>query len=58
MGEEASELVIASLRGDRQEIVHEAADVLYHALVLLKAHGLGLADVAQVLRSREGKRRP
>jgi phosphoribosyl-ATP pyrophosphohydrolase/phosphoribosyl-AMP cyclohydrolase len=58
VGEEASELVIASLRGDRQEIVHEAADVLYHALVLLKAHGLGLADVAQVLRSREGKRRP
>jgi phosphoribosyl-ATP pyrophosphohydrolase/phosphoribosyl-AMP cyclohydrolase len=57
VGEEASELVIASLRGDKKEIAHEAADLLYHALVLLKAHGMGLEDVAAVLRSREGKRR-
>ena len=57
VGEEAAELVIASLRGEKKEIVHEAADLLYHAMVLLKAHGLGLADVAEVLRAREGKRR-
>jgi len=57
VGEEASELVIASLRGNRDEIANEAADVLYHLLVLLRAHGLGLPEVAQVLRSREGKRR-
>jgi phosphoribosyl-AMP cyclohydrolase / phosphoribosyl-ATP pyrophosphohydrolase len=58
VGEEASELVIASLRGDRREIAAEAADVLYHLLVLLRAHGLGLADVTEVLRNRETKRRP
>ena len=57
VGEEASELVIASLRGDRRQIAEEAADVLYHLLVLLRAHGMGLADVAEVLRAREGKRR-
>ncbi len=53
VGEEAAELLIASLRGKREEIVWEAADLVYHALVLLRAHGLGLQDVAEVLRSRE-----
>ena len=57
VGEEATELVIASLRGDKKEIAHEAADLVYHALVVLQAHGMGLADIAEVLRSREGKRR-
>jgi phosphoribosyl-ATP pyrophosphohydrolase/phosphoribosyl-AMP cyclohydrolase len=57
VGEEAAELVVASLRGKREEIAHEAADLLYHALVLLQAHGMGLAEIAAVLRSREGKRR-
>jgi len=57
VGEEASELVVASLRGNRDEIAHEAADLLYHALVLLQAHGMGLQEVTAVLRSREGKRR-
>ena len=54
VGEEASELIIASLRGTREEIAGEAADLVFHALVLLRAHGLGLADVAEVLRAREG----
>jgi phosphoribosyl-ATP pyrophosphohydrolase/phosphoribosyl-AMP cyclohydrolase len=58
VAEEAAELLIASLRGDRREIAHEAADLLYHALVLLQAHGIGLPEVAEVLRAREGKRRP
>jgi len=49
--------VIASLRGNREEIAHEAADLLYHALVLLRAHDMGLKEVAEVLRTREGKRR-
>ena len=57
VGEEATELIVASLRGKREEIAAEAADLVYHALVLLQSHGLGLADVAAVLRSREGKRR-
>ena len=58
VGEEASELIVASLRGEPQQIASEAADLVYHALVLLAAHGLGLEEVAAALRSREGKRRP
>lgn len=57
VGEEAAELIVASLRGDKAEIAWEAADLVYHALVLLQAHGMGLSDVARVLREREGKRR-
>jgi phosphoribosyl-ATP pyrophosphohydrolase/phosphoribosyl-AMP cyclohydrolase len=57
VGEEATELVIASLKGDRKEIAHEAADLLYHALVVLQGHGMGLKEIAEALRAREGKRR-
>ena len=53
VGEEATELVIASLRGNKEEIAHEAADLVYHALVLLRAHGMGLAEIALALKSRE-----
>ena len=52
VGEEAAELITASLRGKREEIAHEAADLLYHAMVLLKAHGMGLKEVAEELRRR------
>lgn len=54
VGEEATELVIASLQNRPEEIASEAADLLFHALVLLKSHGLGLDDVARVLESRVG----
>jgi phosphoribosyl-ATP pyrophosphohydrolase/phosphoribosyl-AMP cyclohydrolase len=57
IGEEATELVMASLRGDAGAVANEAADLLYHLLVVLRAHGLGLQDVAEKLREREGKRR-
>ena len=57
IGEEAAELITASLRGTREEIAHEAADLIFHALVLLQAHGMGLQEIAEELRKREGKRR-
>jgi phosphoribosyl-AMP cyclohydrolase / phosphoribosyl-ATP pyrophosphohydrolase len=57
IGEEATELVMASLRGDKDAIAAEAADVVYHLLVLLQSHGLGLQEVAGKLRDREGQRR-
>jgi phosphoribosyl-AMP cyclohydrolase / phosphoribosyl-ATP pyrophosphohydrolase len=57
IGEEATELVMASLKGTKEEIASEAADLLFHALVLLQTHGLGLREVTEVLRAREGKRR-
>jgi phosphoribosyl-ATP pyrophosphohydrolase/phosphoribosyl-AMP cyclohydrolase len=57
IGEEATELVMASLRGDKDAVAAEAADVLYHLLVLLRSHGLGLSEVAGKLREREGQKR-
>ena len=52
VGEEGVELVIAALGDDRARIVAEAADLLYHVIVLLVDAGLSLADVQNVLRSR------
>jgi phosphoribosyl-ATP pyrophosphohydrolase/phosphoribosyl-AMP cyclohydrolase len=57
VGEEATELVIASLKGTREQIANEAADLVFHALVVLVSHGMGLEDIAAVLKGREGKRR-
>ncbi|GAC1341807.1 MAG: bifunctional phosphoribosyl-AMP cyclohydrolase/phosphoribosyl-ATP diphosphatase HisIE [Myxococcales bacterium] len=57
VGEEATELVVASLRGNKEEIAWEAADLVYHTLVLLQAHGMGMAELAAALETREGKRR-
>lgn len=52
--EEAGELAAASLVGTEAEVVAEAADLLYHALVLLEARGLSLADVERELGARHG----
>lgn len=52
VGEEAVELALAAVAGDRQEILDEAADLVYHLLVLLSTREITLADVADVLESR------
>lgn len=54
LGEEAVETVIAALGPDPARIVPEAADLLYHLLVLLADAGLSLADVRAELARREG----
>ncbi len=54
LGEEAVETVIAALSGSRDELVGEAADVLFHLLVLLGAKGIALDDVLAELDRREG----
>lgn len=54
LGEEAVEAVIAAVRGDRGELVGEAADVLFHLLVVLVDAGLTLDDVRAELSKREG----
>ena len=54
LGEEAAELVTACADADRGRAAEEAADLMYHALVALRALGLGLRDVAGVL---DGRRR-
>ncbi len=53
-GEEAIELIIAALGDDEKAIEGEAADVLYHLLVLLEARGIPLQSVLDVLASRQG----
>jgi phosphoribosyl-ATP pyrophosphohydrolase len=42
LGEEAVEAVIAAVQGDRKSLTSEAADVLYHLLVVLRGGGVGL----------------
>lgn len=54
LGEEAVETVIASLSGDNKELVGEAADVLFHLMVLLSARNIPLADVLAELDRRDG----
>ena len=54
LGEEAVETVIAALGEDRQAVVGEAADLLFHLMVLLDARELTLADVVAELARREG----
>ncbi len=54
LGEEGVETVIAALSGSREELVGEAADLLFHLLVLLGAKDVPLADVLAELDRREG----
>jgi len=54
LGEEATELVIAGKGGEREETVYEAADLLYHTLVLLAYRDIPLDDVLTELRRRFG----
>ena len=54
LGEEAVETVVAALVGSRDELIGEAADLLFHLLVLLDAKGVPLADVLAELDRREG----
>jgi phosphoribosyl-ATP pyrophosphohydrolase len=51
-GEEAFEAVIAAMEGDDKALTSEAADVLYHLLVLLEARNVALADVIAELGRR------
>ncbi len=53
-GEEAVEIILAAASGDRDHTAAEAADVLYHLLVLLEAADVPLDDALARLRVREG----
>jgi phosphoribosyl-ATP pyrophosphohydrolase len=52
VGEEAVELAIAAVLGDKKQTVSEAADLMYHLLVLLEDNDLSLADLAAELSAR------
>lgn len=53
-GEEAVEAIIAAVAGDRKDLTAEAADVVYHLLVMLAARDVAWADVLAELQRREG----
>jgi len=53
-GEEAIEAIIEAVKGDRAALTAEAADVLYHLLVMLAARDVALDDVLVELARRQG----
>ncbi len=55
IGEEATETVMACKDGDAKKIVGEVADLWFHSMLALAAHGLGPADVLAELERREGQ---
>ena len=56
VGEEGLELALAAVAQSNREIIGEAADLLYHTLLLLKFKGLSLAEVAGELQARHASR--
>jgi phosphoribosyl-ATP pyrophosphohydrolase len=55
LGEEAVETVIAAMQGDRKGLTAEAADLLYHLMVMLHAADIPLEDVMAELAARTGQ---
>jgi phosphoribosyl-ATP pyrophosphohydrolase len=54
LGEEAVETVIAAIENDREHLIAESADLLFHLLVLLKSRGVTLGEVEAALAQRTG----
>ena len=54
IGEEATEVVIASKSGENDAIIHEIADLWFHLIVLLKHHKLEIDDINAELEKRFG----
>ena len=52
LGEEAIETVLAALQNDKSKLIGEAADLLYHLLVVLEVRGVTLAEVEAALEKR------
>ncbi|SDJ41036.1 phosphoribosyl-ATP pyrophosphatase [Halovenus aranensis] len=52
LGEESTELVLAAKDGDDEELAHEAADIVYHMLVLLAMHDVTVDDLREELAKR------
>ncbi|MCZ4260422.1 phosphoribosyl-ATP diphosphatase [Limimaricola sp. G21655-S1] len=54
-GEEAVEAIIEAVKGDRERLTSEAADALYHLLVMCAARNVSLDDIEAELTRREGR---
>ncbi|KFC65438.1 Phosphoribosyl-ATP pyrophosphatase [Bosea sp. LC85] len=55
LGEEAVETVIAAVQGDKQALIAESADLLYHLLVVLSSRDVALQDVLSQLEARTAR---
>jgi len=55
LGEEASEVIIASLAEKRSDVIYESADLIYHLLVLLANEDISLEEIVNELSSRHNK---
>ena len=53
-GEEAIELIVASIKKKKKDVISEAADTLYHMCVLLRSKNISINEVLSELASREG----
>jgi phosphoribosyl-ATP pyrophosphohydrolase len=53
-GEEAVEAIIEAIKDDKIKLASEAADVLFHLLVMLKSRDVNLSDVMEELEKRQG----
>ena len=54
VGEEATEVILASKSAQREQIVYETADLWFHCMVMLAFHGLKADDVLNELARRDG----
>ena len=54
LGEEAVEMALAAVAEDRERVIAEAADLLYHVLVVLEARGIALTEIEAALGRRTG----
>ena len=52
VGEEGVEVALAAVAGSQQETIDEAADLIYHLIVLLNERGLSLEDISKRLETR------
>lgn len=55
VGEEAAEVIIEAIKGDKKRLVYEAGDLIYHLLVLLELYGLSISDIEKELYSRHSE---
>lgn len=54
VAEEAAETIMAAKDGDAGHLVKEVADLLFHSMILLAQHGVGITEVAAEFERREG----
>ncbi|NCB19902.1 MAG: phosphoribosyl-ATP diphosphatase, partial [Bacteroidia bacterium] len=52
VGEEAVETVIEAVKGNRERLVYEMSDLLYHSLVLMENQGISISEIEEELYKR------